>query len=281
MAADGKVPILESARAGYAFMRGSLRTVGPAAVAAAAVSGLAQAIPPGSGAALVEITSLAVSVMFSAFVLRLALRGDSAGFYGLRVGRDEANLAGAMIWVGFFFLILLLIGLFVFSIGIVGAARSAGVNLEALAGDPEAMSAAALKIIREAPLLWLLGLAGLAVLVWLSARLALVSAATIGEGRIMGFSTWSWTKDNALPIIGAMVLVSLPLSFALAFVIGLLSSLLQVQDLAAASPLARGVVGFIAGLGQYLFVLPAANGLMAHLYKGLRPPTLQPRGTQT
>jgi hypothetical protein len=198
MAASGGVPIVESARAGFDFMRKSIRTVAPAGLLTAALAALTAAVSPSEPAGAMnlpglalDIAGLALMISFSAFVLRLALRQDASGFYGLKAGKDESNLLGALLWVGFFFVIVVLLAFFIFSIGLVIAAGNAGVRLEEYQNDPNGMREAVIQIMTSAPWLWVLGLLEFAALVWLSTRLTLVSAATIGEGRIMGFSTWS------------------------------------------------------------------------------------------
>ncbi len=281
MAAKGGVPIVESARAGFDFMRNSFRTIAPAGLLTAAVAALAAAASPGEPAEAMnlpalalDIASLALNIAFSAFLLRLAVRQDASGLYGLKAGKDESNLLGALLWVGFFIVIVILVALFIFSIGLVIAAGNAGVRLEEYQNDPDGMRDAVIQIMTSAPWLWVLGLLEFAVLVWLSTRLTLVSVATIGEGRIMGFSTWPWTKGNVLRIFAATILIALPLSFAFGLIVGVISGVLGVTDQAGASPMARGVLSFISGVGQYLVLLPAINGLLAYLYRGLRPPEL-------
>jgi hypothetical protein len=284
MAAEGKVPVLESAKAGYAFMRGSLRAVAPAAALAAAVSALTEVAADTNRGPLMLVVMLgffAVSLAFTAFTLRLALNQDATGFFGLKAGQDEANLAGATVVAGFFYFIVAIPCFVAFMLAVGMAATRAKVSLDSIQGDPEAAAAALASIFAgpDAPMIWVVLLAVLVLLLWLMSRLSLASVATVGERRVMVFSTWEWTRGNAWRLLAATMLVILPLMFAVTFISGFVSGLLGVTPTPEGMKgpfAARAFVQLLQGFGQFLFVTPAISGLMVHLYRGLRPPNWTP-----
>lgn len=284
MAAEGKVPVLESAKAGYSFMRSSLRTVAPAAALAAAVSALTEVASDANRGPLtffVLLVFFAVSIAYTAFTLRLALNSDASGFFGLKASRDEANLLGATIVAAFFYFIVAIPCFVAFMLAIGMAAARAKVSLDSIEGDPEAAATELAKIFTgpDAPMIWIVLLGALVLLLWLMSRLSLVSVATIGERRVMVFSTWEWTRGNAWRVLAATMLVILPLMFAVTFVSGFVGGLLGVKPTpeGMTGPFAsRAFVQLLQGFGQFLFVTPAISGLMAHLYRGLRPPNWAP-----
>jgi hypothetical protein len=277
--ADG-VPILASARAGYAFMRASLRAVAPAAVMFAAATALAAAAAPapGANAAGAEIISLIAtmaSILFglaySAFNYRLALRNDASGFFGLKIGKDESNLLGAAIVVGFFFLIVFVVCIVIFSLAMIPAAAQAKVDLRGVAPGDEAAMLEAFGAIFKGPggpylIAIALGLGGF--IIWLSLRLFLVNAATMAEGRIMAFSTWGWTKGDTLRILAAAMMVLFPIALVIGLALGVLGLVLGTSSFADAAG------NFLQALAQNLFLIPAVTGLSVFLYRGLRPPDL-------
>jgi hypothetical protein len=106
-------------------------------------------------------------------------------------------------------------------------------------------------------------LALFAILVFVSARLLMVNAATIGERRIVFLQTWSWSKGNVTRVIAALFLTALPVA---ALQLLFLFSGFQPGNLAGA--IAVSYVGSLLGL---IAGIPV-TALGANLYKGLRPP---------
>lgn len=279
--ADGGVPILASARAGYAFMRDSLRTVAPAAVMFAVATALAGVVAPAPGAVsaagteIVSLIATLVSILFglaySAFNYRLALRNDASGFFGLKIGRDESNLLGAAIVVGFFFLIVVVFAIVIFSIALLPAAAQAKVDLRSVAPGDEAAMLEAFGAIFKGPggpylIAIALGLCGF--IIWLSLRLFLVNAATMAEGRIMAFSTWGWTKGDTLRILAAAMMVLFPIALVIGLALAVLGQVLGTSGFGDAAG------NFVQALAQNLFLVPAVTGLSVFLYRGLRPADL-------
>jgi hypothetical protein len=177
--------------------------------------------------------------------------------------------------VGFFFLIVFVLGVVIFSIALVPAAEQANVDLrEITPGDEAALLQAFGEIFKGpgAPYLIVLGLAFVAFLFWLNLRLFLVNVATIAEGRIMAFSTWRWTKGDALRILAASLIVLFPIQAPIWLAVGVLASAL------GSSVAGVAILTFLQAVAQNLFLVPALSGLSAFLYRGLRPPDIdQPK----
>jgi hypothetical protein len=284
----GKVPIVESARAGFDFFRAHWRQTAPAAALAAVVATAAQVAtsePAGLGLPaqlLVNLAAAVVGVLYSALLYRLALRGDASGWFGLKFGADELRLLGASAVIGFFFFIILVVGGLAVGFALVAAGRDAGVDWSTLESDPEAAAAALEKMFSGgAGLAWLMVFAAAFFgLLWLSARLSLALPATIGERRVLTFETWAWTRANGLRIVAALLLLAAPMVFGLALATGVIEAVLGVvtgDPAAVRAPVAGrlwlyAVSLLVTDLAQYAIILPAVAGLQAHLYMGLRPP---------
>lgn len=279
----GKVPIVESAKAGFDFMRANLHAVGPAAASGAVLLTAFSLLDAGPVGPILAVVLIAFGVAFRALTFRLALGQDVSGPLGLKLGRDEMNLFAASLVIGFFMFIIAVMGFVLFAFALSMAAAQAGVTQEQLQGDQAQVQAAVLAILESpqampalaVPVLIAFGMA------YLSARLALAGPATIGEHKLMAFSTWRWTEGNGLRILAACFLVVAPLSFVLLFVVnivaGLVAAATGVTAATGPSVMVLGVVALVFGLGIYGVILPALSGLTAHLYKGLRPAELPPQ----
>lgn len=281
---DGKVPIDESVRAAYQFMTSSVGVLFPAAalvaVFAAAGQVLTSPASPNSGlGAIVFAVALIGNIAFVAFVLRLALREDASGFFGLRLGADELRV-GAVTAILYAIIALMLV-VFV----IVGSFLAATLAMQSgVTPDQVKTEAGAQEYLKSlltgpaAPIFLLLIIAFFAGAAWLSIRFGVALPATIGERRIMMLSTFAWTKGNAFRILAANIIVAVPPFLATAIVASLISAVLgAVTGAASAASLslpALFVVQFVTQLGVLVAVTPAQLGLFAYLYKGLRPPDL-------
>ncbi len=279
----GKVPILQSATAGFAFMRAAVPTVWPAAAllaaAATALSAWAGDGGQAPGRVLLMLAGLAgLTTLYLAFLYRVALApapaapapGGTGGFLGLRLSDDETRLLGVRIAIGFLFFILAAVALIVVSFAAAAALAASGFNPDSLRGDPEAARAALAALFAgpQAPLFWALTLGVLALWLWLSARLILAEPATIAEGRMRAFTTFAWTSGNGWRITAALLLVVAPLT------LGILAAGQVLAGLGGG--MLALLSAFATAFAQYLLVLPAQAGLGAFLHKGLRPPTAGP-----
>jgi hypothetical protein len=270
-ATAGKVPVLECFRASWTFLFQNWQLFVPAAAVVGAVTGLSLLIAGGGAAApgpalLSMLPPLVASVMFTAAVLRKAVRDEFSGPAGLGFGVDEMRLLGVLGSIVLLIFPAVFLALMVFSVYIVGRLGMTEQQLEALSADPEALAKAMTEALGPSGILAMYGLffAGFAVLVYVLAKLFMVNAATIGEKKIVFFQTWAWSKGNTYRIILAMLLTALP-----AVGVNLLLQILVASM--SASLIAAVVVNAVAGAIAALLNIPQI-ALGAHLYKGLRPP---------
>lgn len=274
----GKVPILDTVRAAYAFLRANWRVTAPAAGVGALIYTAGELVGSSDNLLLVVALNLAVvafGLMFTSLGLRLALRQDSSGVMGLQLGRDESNLLGASLVVGFFMFIFVIVGFFVFSMAVAVVAQQQGLSVSDFQGDPTAAAETFQRLFSGSGGPVLIGLAAIfvAAMLFLSARLSLVSAATIGERKLMAFSTWKWTEGNALRILAAAFLLILPVALATGVLAGFLAAALGVSgpNFSQGPAPARALVLLLSGVVQYAVLSPAVFAMLAHLYRGLRP----------
>jgi hypothetical protein len=199
------------------------------------------------------------------------VRNEFVAPTGLSFGQDEAQLAAVLISYGLLLAPPILVFAIVYTAVALGQAHLTPEQAEAMASDPVAVNRMMENAIATPPGA-LVCIAGLAAFAVLSARLYMVSAATIGEKRVVFFQTWSWSKGNVLRIIAAMLMTALP-----SVIINVLSGeILGSLAPAASGPLVRGAIGVIVGLiAAFASVPPTALG--AELYRGLRPPGFVPK----
>jgi len=266
---SGKVPVFECVRGAWQFLLRNVQLLVPAAAICAVLAQVGAAanllVAPGqagSPSLLSLIPTLLAGVMFTAAVMRKAVRDEFLAPVGLKLGGDEGRLLGVgacvtMIAIPIVFLLSIIMMSTVFSR--IAATPEA---MEALAENPEAM----MKAIEEA-----LGPTGLLALEIVSILLlcialglvALVQAATTGEKRIVLFQALRWMGGNTLRVLAAIVLTVAPtliVSAILSVIIGPLINSIPTLLLFSV------VISFI---GNLLSVPVAALG--AILYKGLRP----------
>lgn len=273
----GKVPILESVKVSWSFLFQHWQMFVPAALVVGAIGGVSAAmLTSGGGSAaaaapgpilLSVLPSIIVGVVFSAAVLRKAVRNEFSGPAGLGFGVDEMRLLGvlgSMILLIFpvAFLFLMVLGVYIFSR--LGMTEQ---QLEAMSNDPEALAKAMVEALGETGILAMYGLflAGFALFVYVLAKLFMVNAATIGEKKVVFFQTWSWSKGNTYRVILTLLLTSLP-SAGVNYV---MQSLVEVVAGAGAVAVIAGTA-VTAFVGALLSIPQIALG--GHLYKGLRPP---------
>jgi hypothetical protein len=267
---SGTIPVLQVVREAYAFAGSNWRQLAPAAVAAGVLTALGQGLlftPAGflPGTLVIAIASAA----FGAAVLRLAVRNEFSGLFGLQTGADELRLLGVMAALVLVFappvgILLLLAGVFI--LGRLGLTEA---EAQELSQNPEALAQRIVEALGPQGVLALeVGLfAVVALFLWIGARLQMVNAATIGERRMVVFQTWSWSRGETWRIIGALIIVSAPV-----LLVGLVA-----EPILSSLPGSALVVGSaVAGALSALASLPAI-ALGAILYRGLRPPDFQPR----
>lgn len=267
------LPIFDAAQAGFIHLRETAReSLIPAALTALA-GAVVQFMILGSPAWALPLGLLSVfiSVPFLAAHYRRAL---GLGPCALRLGADEAHLAGALWAIYFFLLIVGVIGLFLVIIASAIGMAAVGVDAGSVPQEPQAMLEA---IGPRGMLVLLLCLAPLlAAMIWINARLICFGAASIDQKRIMAFSTWSWTKGAALRILAAIIALALPLALGVGVAGGAAgAALLGIGGEPAALIASRPVPVFLYALttqfaSLFLLAGPLA-GQAAFLYRGFSP----------
>ena len=285
---SGGIPVSHVVRDAYAFFRANWRRMVPAAVVLGVCVGVgevltllsqAQSAPPEQaipGFLAGMIIQLLAGAAYSACVLRLAVRQEYVGRFGLSFGADELRLLGAALSVAFLLMPVLLLAVIILSSLSLGPMIAAGGDPAQYAGDPQALLQAIAESLdpSRAALVAIVGLLLLAVLLALGVRLAMVNAATIGERRIVVLQTWPWSRGNVFRMI-AVLLWTLPPTLICAILVqGLADVFLGAGG--TAGPMSFAVVGGLAAGLQAIASLPTiAAG--AELYKGLRPSGFAPR----
>jgi hypothetical protein len=213
----GRVPIIACVRSAWMFLIENWRMFVPAAAIVAIVSQVgpllalltAPADPaPQSimqsmlGDILTFLPAMAASLLYSAAILRKAVRDEVTGRFGLTFGADEVRLLGVAGAMACLFIPLISLVVIVLSITVFSKIATSQAALEALLADPEAMNDAIVAALGEggAAALSLFIMIVFVIFMILAARLYMVNAATIGERRIVMFQTWSWSSRNVLTI---------------------------------------------------------------------------------
>ena len=284
----GKVPVLACVREAWQFLLTNWRLFLPAAAIVAVVSQvgptLALMSPPAPGIQqsvmqkmlgdfLAYTPAMIASLLYSAAILRKAVRDEFVGRIGLTFGADEVRLLGVAAAMACLFIPLVSLVVIVLSITVFSKIATSDAALEALLADQEALNNAIIAAVGEdgAAALSLFIMIMFAVFIVLAARLYMVNAATIGERRIVMFQTWSWSSRNVLRLLGAMILTVLPVmlidSVVDTFGVSLLMSLPEGAQGVFPVLLVRALVTFVGAMTTIPVV-----ALGAIFYKGLRPP---------
>lgn len=278
-----RAPIIESVLEGFTFVARDWRAILPVALIAAVTVGamsvwlqMLQAQQNVVMQMAVTVLSAIVQAVFLAALLRRALSQGQAPL-ALAAGRDEANLMGVTLSLGFLYMIVFIFGLLVIMMSLGALLAGSNLNADALKSLPpeEAGKQFLAALGSDGTLVLLvLGTAFLALVLWISARLILSYPATVAEGRMFVFSTWNWTKSNGLRLMACLLLVSVG---------GLLLSMLAVApftvivemvfgkgaQLVAGAP-AQWVIAILTAFFSTMFSLAPYAGLTAYLYRGLR-----------
>ncbi len=287
--AGGKVPVMESVQAAWRFFFANWAQFAPVAavfgVGAALIDLLSSPATQDGAAATIDFSGLllrsigsaVIGAVFVAAVLRKAVRNKSQGPLGIAFGRDELRLIGVtlslfLMFVPFVLLAALILSLVVFSrLGITQEA------LQKLMSNPDALSNLIEDRMGPAGLLAfsLFVLIATVIVIWVLVRLALINAATIGERRIVIFQTWTWTHDNFWRVLAAFLIAGIPavaISYVANSILAELSGAGKSSGGAVEFLITSALAGFVGAMSQ----IPQL-ALVAHLYKGLRPPDFQPK----
>lgn len=289
----GKVPVLACVREAWQFLLTNWRLFLPAAAIVAVVSQvgptLALLTPPAPGIQqsvmqkmlgdfLAYTPAMLASLLYSAAILRKAVRDEYSGRTGLTFGADEVRLLGVAAAMACLFIPLVSLVVIVLSVTVFSKIATSEAAMQALLADPEAMNDAIIAAVGEdgAAALSLFIMIVFVIFIVLAARLYMVNAATIGERRIVMFQTWSWSSRNVLRVLAAMILTILPV-----MLIDSVVDTVGVSLLLSLPEGARGVVPILLIRALVTFVgamttIPVV-ALGAIFYKGLRPPGFVPK----
>lgn len=266
---SGKVPVFQCVRDAWGFLVRNWQTLLPPAIICAIFAQIGVAagliVAPQSAAEpgfLTLVPTLLAGVMFTAAIMRKAVRDEYIRPIGLTLGSDEGRLIGVGACVAMLSIPLLFLASIVMMTTVFSRVAASPEAMEALAQNPEAL----MKAMEEA-----LGSGGMLALEVISTLLmcivfglvGFVQAATIGEKRIVLFQALRWLSGNVLRVLAAFVLTVAPtLIFSSVISLNIAPLITDVPSLLGLSV----VVGFIGNM----LTIPVA-GLGAILYKGLRP----------
>ena len=275
--AEGKVPVRESVGAALRHVReqiGPIAAVAAAAALALTLINILSLSSPGLGLLLAVVPGLIASVAYASFT-RGALSGAAPFSGGLAL--DGLRLWASMLIVGFFLLIVIIVGIVIFAILI---SPRYGEAIQQMQGDQVATMTLMERIVAENPGM-ILGFALAYGLIWmmLTSRLYLAAPATVEQNRILTFETWKWTKGNMWRIIGARAMLLFPAYVAVSAVAYLVAGGfgLNVMDPASIQSFAESNLPLYAVFNlatswlQLALYSALEAGLSAYLYKGLKP----------
>jgi len=161
--------------------------------------------------------SLVAGGILNAAVARAVLTPADSAFGYLRLGADELRVIAVSLILSLVMTAVAMVGFGVAG-GLAGVAVAAGQNALYL-------------------LVVLVGLATVAVLVWLALRLSLAVPITVAEKRIAPFASFALTKGRSLPILGMGVI-----AFVMSLLVGLLVDIIGTP--------ATLMTGTLEGLGS-------------------------------
>ena len=285
------VPILKSVAAAYAFFishwRAAILAALPFTLTQAAILVLLMQIGP-EGTANGAVSTLAfgltlinfvTQISFTSSMFRMAVRGDYGGWLHLKVGADEFRVfVVSLLVVVFTLIVAVLVGMFwlaFFSSIVGGSLERAGVDPEASGFD--LVEATAYLTAMDWGFVLLIGLASLAVMTWLTARLSLALPATIDRGEIQVMRIWPLSNGQAWRIAAAILLTTLPLlvlQVGLYELIGvfngerLLSSTVTIGDSMEQPDGFQRYGEYIRWFGLMAVInYPVMSGLYAYIYR--------------
>ena len=276
--AQSNVPVMQSVRAAYTFWRTYWRPVVGALAVLAAVTAfqIYWNLTGRTGLSFLGmLMSIAASTMALGALFRLAFADEHPGDPGFRPGPSglqwgamEWRLLGAILLIFLLAVIAMVVFFFLIMLAVIMLAGSGAIGPDM---DPEALGRGL-----GAPgaiLLLLLLLILLGTVIYAAVRLVLVQPATAASGKVMVFETWPLTKGQFWPILGAVILVSLP-SIISGIVTGAISSSAGVEGAREGAqvlpPATALVVALLSGAVSGFVQAPLTAGLAAYLYRGLR-----------
>lgn len=272
---SGKAPVGKSVAAAWGFFLRHWARLIPAALVPAICEGVSRMM---TGTDLAEATADPATIFaaraiaalgnifFAAAVLRLAVRGDYVRPAGVAFGADELRLIGAGVISGLVVAAPFVASYFAIVYPVYGLQIVPLAELQRVYANQEELQRTVDPGVLAASGAVAMICAGLVV--WVSVRLFMVSAATIGERRVVVLQSWGWSRDNFWRVLACMILSILGVIPA-----GLINDALVTIAL----PFAKGnaqtvftlVTAVMAFVGAMAFI--PVHAMAAHLYKGLRP----------
>jgi Ca2+/Na+ antiporter len=279
----GKVPVLDCVKDAWRFTFAEALGFFPAALVLAASAVVSFLLQPAmeSGGLLAMAMNLAVGVaagaIFTAAVLRKAVRGEMVQPSGLALGADEFRLMGVSAALMLMFMPIFALVFVVLWFVVLGRLAQSPGELEGLLTNTDALAERIAEALgpsgQLAFSLFVFLVVGIILVV--AARLFVANAATIGERRMVILQVWGWTKGNVLRVIGALLLTMAPAVLAASVLMSVIEGVLR---LVAPNPsfvvavFAMALSGFIGGIAN----IPSM-ALGGVLYRGLRPADFQPK----
>ncbi len=284
---SGQIPVLDCVRSAWQFLLRNGRRLAPAAIIVALVAeigpiigmltgaadaGSASTLAPSLGNFVSMLPGILASLVFTAAILRLAVRDEFIGATGLLLGPDELRLLGVFaglmcIIIPFGALVFLIV-----SVVVISRLASSPAELQRLLDDPDAMSTALETTLGPAgsAAFLLFMFAAIGIFIYVATRLFMMNAATIGERRIVMFQTWKWSRGNVLRMLGALLLTWLPASLMDTMIYSLaatvFSGVASPGNAALTIPIFHIITTFVTAMLSIPSVVVGAI-----LYKGLRP----------
>lgn len=231
---------------------------------------------------LFSIGAVVSGLAFYAAVLRLAVNNTSEGWLGLKFGAEERRVLFVTLLIfGLAILTASLIAMFIgpLFLSVENAAMlSAGIDPEALEID----AVQALGYMKAADWAVIIGAAliGLALMVWLLARLLMAFPATIAEGKIRVLSVWGLSNGQSARMALALALALGPLLAVEIAVYEGLVALFDVRFLYVAfnvgpdqlvDPRSSQFQEMVRLVSLFAFInVPIVFGLYAGLYRELK-----------
>lgn len=289
----GKVPVFACVREAWRFLITNWRSFAPAAAIVAVVSQIGPALAlltaPADpapqtvmqsmiGDFITVLPSMIAGLLYTAAILRKAVRDEFIGRVGLTFGADEVRLLGAAVAMACLFVPIVGLVVIVLSITVFSRIATSEAALEAILADPEAMNDAIVAAMGEggATALSLFIIVMFVIFLVLAARFYMINAATIGERRVVIFQTWSWSRGNVARLLAAMVLTVLPVMVIDSAVGSVGLSVLTALPEGAQSVLPVLIVRTLATFVGAMTTIPVVV-LGAIFYRGLRPPGFVPK----
>lgn len=217
--------------------------------------------------------ALAQACVYAVFV--------AAALYGPRM-RERWFLDGVRVWAAmamvalFLFLVLLTITVPATIVLFSGPLAPFLPDLERAGTDQAQVMAVMTRFAEANPgLLLSLAVACAVIMLLLSSRLYLAAPASVDQGRVLTFATWSWTKGQMWRIAGARLLLLAPANI-LAGAIGYLFGRMIGVDAMAPAGQQFAIPAFsayvlVAGFVSLALYSSLEAGLSAALYRRLKP----------